>query len=119
MRCHELQNSLENGGSLSQCHLREVETTYGLGIIELPLPHDLPGYWSRPPMIGRDDAVYAPTINLAQLAIKAADALDRLEGTQRPLWSFRSSRLGPQLPLAPWAASIVVPSKVITRLTST
>ena len=88
MRCQELQNSLENGGSLSQCHLREVETTYGQGIIELPLPHDLPGHWSRPPMIGRDDAVYAPTINLAQLAVEVADALDRLEGTRTTALEF-------------------------------
>jgi hypothetical protein len=39
-------------------------------------------------MIGRDDAVYAPTINLAQLAVEAADALDRLEGTRTTALEF-------------------------------
>jgi hypothetical protein len=66
--CKAIQKSLKNGGSLAQCHLAEVDTTYGAGLVELPLPLDIPGSGLYgEPWIDRDDAVYAPTFNLAQL----------------------------------------------------
>jgi hypothetical protein len=82
IRCATLQRSLKNGCSLAQCHLVEVSTTYGIGMLELPHPEDIPagGYLSAP-IIDRDDARYAPTVNLAQVAVDVADALDKLERT--------------------------------------
>ena len=87
--CRSIQASLAHGGSLDMCHLREVNTTYGAGMIELPLPHDVAARsWSRAPIIDRDDATYSPTINLAQLAVDVADALDQLAGTQTTALAF-------------------------------
>lgn len=78
-RCQTLQRSLRKGGSLAQCHLVEVTTSYGVGIIELPLPRDVPAMgWLDVPLIDRDDALYAPTMNLAQLAVDVADAFSQL-----------------------------------------
>jgi hypothetical protein len=81
--CQSIQKSLKNGGSLAQCHLAEVETSYGKGMIELPLPVDVPARgWNSAPLIERDDATYAPTFNLAQTAVNIADAIDGLAGTR-------------------------------------
>ena len=78
-RCQTLQRSLRKGGSLAQCHLIEVTTSYGVGMIELPLPRDVPATgWLDVPLIDRDDALYAPTMNLAQLAVDVADAFDQV-----------------------------------------
>lgn len=83
IRCGALQRSLRRGGSLAQCHLAEVSTTYGVGMIELPLPRDVPARgWLDAPLIDKDDAFYAPTINLAQLTVDVADALDQLTNTR-------------------------------------
>ena len=81
--CQSIQKSLINGGSLSQCHLADVNTTYGAGMIELPLPHDIPGggLYGQP-LIESDAALYAPTFNLAQLAVDVADAVDCLDRTR-------------------------------------
>lgn len=78
-RCQTLQRSLSKGGSLARCHLVEVTTSYGVGIIELPLPRDVPATgWLDVPLIDRDDALYAPTMNLAQLAVDVADAFNQM-----------------------------------------
>lgn len=78
-RCQTLQRSLMKGGSLSQCHLVEVTTSYGVGMIELPLPRDVPATgWLDVPLIDRDDALYTPTMNLAQLAVDVANAFDHM-----------------------------------------
>ncbi len=78
-RCETLQRSLMKGGSLAQCHIVEVTTSYGVGMIELPLPRDVPAMgWLDIPLIDRDDALYAPTINLAQLTVDVADAFDQM-----------------------------------------
>jgi hypothetical protein len=79
-RCQILQKSLKNGGSLAQCHFVEVNTTYGKGLVELPLPHDARA--RSGPFIDRYEVVYAPTTNLAQVAVDVADHLDHLEGTR-------------------------------------
>lgn len=87
--CRSLQESIANGGSLEMCHLREVNTTYGTGMVELPLPHDVAARgWLRAPVIDRDDAVYSPKSNLAQLAVDIADGLDQLEGTHTTALEF-------------------------------
>ncbi|MGC2486700.1 MAG: hypothetical protein WA359_10710 [Acidimicrobiales bacterium] len=81
--CQSIQKSLRAGGSLAQCHLVEVETTYGKGMIELPVPVDVPsGGWLSAPLIEKDDATYAPTFNLAQMALDIADAIDGLANTR-------------------------------------
>ena len=36
--CQSIQKSLRSGGSLAQCHLAEVETSYGKGMIGFPYP---------------------------------------------------------------------------------
>jgi hypothetical protein len=96
-RCRTLQQSLRNGGSLAGCHLVEVSTTYGIGMFELPRPRDFPGRGSRPPVIGRDDAVYAPQRNLAQVAVDLADSLDRLEGTHTTALDYAPLATGPSV----------------------
>jgi hypothetical protein len=95
VRCQVLQNSLEHGGSLAQCHLALVSTTYGTGIIELPLPHDVPARgFSGAPVIDRTSSLYAPTMNLAQLAVDVADGLDQLEGTRTTGLTFSFLSIG-------------------------
>jgi len=86
-RCAAIQKSLKNGGSLAHCHLARVDTSYGTGMIELPTPEDLSGRsWTNP--IQHDDALYAPTINLAQIAVDAADAFDEMPGTRTSTIDF-------------------------------
>ncbi len=81
--CQSIQKSLRAGGSLAQCHLVEVETTYGKGMIELPIPVDVPSSgWLNAPLIEKDDASYAPTFNLAQMAVDIADAIDGVANTR-------------------------------------
>ena len=80
-RCASIQKSLKDGGSLAHCHLARVDTTYGAGMFSLPTPEDLPGRgWTNP--IQHDDALYAPTVNLAQITVDAADAFDEVHGTR-------------------------------------
>ena len=86
-RCASIQKSLRNGGSLAHCHLARVETGYGVGMIELPTPEDRTGAsWTNP--IQRDDALYAPTVNLAQIAVDAADAFDKMHDTRTSRLDF-------------------------------
>jgi len=86
-RCASIQNSLKNGGSLAHCHLARVDTSYGVGMIELPTPEDLAGSgWTNP--IQHDDALYAPTINLAQIAVDAADTFDKMHDTRTSRLDF-------------------------------
>lgn len=86
-RCASIQKSLKNGGSLAHCHLARVDTSYGVGMIELPTPEDLAGRsWTNP--IQHDDALYAPTINLAQIAVDVADAFDTMHDTRTSCLDF-------------------------------
>jgi len=86
-RCASIQKSLKNGGSLAHCHLARVDTSYGIGMIELPTPEELPGRsWTNP--VQRDDALYAPTINLAQIAVDVANAFDKMPGTKTTDFDF-------------------------------
>ena len=86
-RCAAIQKSLQHGGSLAHCHLARVDTSYGVGMIELPTPEDVTGTnWTNP--IQRDDALYAPMINLAQIAVDAADAFDKMDGTRTSIFDF-------------------------------
>jgi hypothetical protein len=68
----EAMNRVQN---LSQCRVAEVSTTYGAGLLELINYADAPGGFSRAPALGFT-APYEPTVNLAQLAVTLADALD-------------------------------------------
>jgi hypothetical protein len=64
-----------------------VDTSYGVGMIELPTPEDLAGRsWTNP--IQHDDALYAPTINLAQIAVDAADAFNTMHDTRTSRLDF-------------------------------
>jgi hypothetical protein len=86
-RCASIQRSLKNGGALAHCHLARVDTSYGVGMIELPTPEVVTGRsWTNP--IQHDDALYAPTINLAQITVDAADAFDQIDGTRTSIIDF-------------------------------
>lgn len=66
---------------LSQCHVVEVTTHYGLGLVETTVVRDQAGHnWGgitgMPVMLGQYQVSYAPTTNLAQFAVTIADALD-------------------------------------------
>ena len=66
---------------LSQCHVIEVSTTYGVGLVETTVVRDQSGQsWGgitgSPVSLGQYQVGYAPSTNLAQFAVKIADALD-------------------------------------------
>jgi hypothetical protein len=67
--------------SLAQCHVIEVNTTYGPGLIETTVVRDQNqrswgGLTGQPVTLGQYQVEYAPTTNLAQLTVSIADALD-------------------------------------------
>jgi hypothetical protein len=67
--------------SLSQCHVIEVSTTYGTGLVETTVVREQGnaswgGITGQPVALGQYQVDYAPTTNLAQLAVDVADALD-------------------------------------------
>ncbi|MDH2904319.1 MAG: hypothetical protein PXZ08_10295 [Actinomycetota bacterium] len=66
---------------LSQCHVVEVTTEYGVGLVETTVVRDQTGHsWGGltgvPVSLGQYQVNYAPTTNLAQLAVGIADALE-------------------------------------------
>jgi hypothetical protein len=66
---------------LSQCHVFEVTTSYGEGLVETTVVRDQAGHsWGGitgiPVSLGQYQVGYAPTTNLAQFAVTIADALD-------------------------------------------
>ena len=66
---------------LPQCHVIEVHSTYGPGLIETTVVRDQGvkswgGITGQPVLLGQYQVQYAPTTNLAQLAVTIADALD-------------------------------------------
>lgn len=67
--------------SLAQCHVIEVDTTYGPGLIETTVVRDQGvaswgGITGQPVSLGQFQVAYDPTTNLAQMAVTIADALD-------------------------------------------
>jgi hypothetical protein len=65
---------------LSQCRIAEVATTYGVGFVEMMVFHDSRrGGFSSPPHLGDNRVIFAPSTNLAQLAVNVADSLDATE----------------------------------------
>ncbi len=92
-RCQTLQKSLWNGGSLDTCHLKEVNTSYGVGMFAMPLPHDVPGrVWSR----ARTLTETMPCTNQRSISRKwrSMSPMDliTLRRRRRPLWDFRDFR---------------------------
>jgi hypothetical protein len=70
--------------ALSQCHVIEVTTSYGPGLIETTVVRDQGvkswgGILGQPVSLGQYQVEYAPTTNLAQLTVTIADALDSSE----------------------------------------
>ncbi len=66
---------------LSQCHVFEVSTSYGLGLVETTVVRDQAGHsWGGitgiPVALGQYQVGFAPTTNLPQFAVTIADALD-------------------------------------------
>jgi len=66
---------------LGQCHVFEVSTTYGPGLVETTVVRDQGakswgGITGMPVSLGQYAVGYAPTTNLAQMAATIADALD-------------------------------------------
>ncbi|MBW4030943.1 MAG: hypothetical protein HIU57_09805 [Acidobacteria bacterium] len=67
--------------TLIQCHVIPVSTTYGAGMLETTVVRDQGvaswgGITGQPVSLGQFQVDYAPTTNLAQLAVTIADALD-------------------------------------------
>jgi len=67
--------------TLSQCHVIEVSTSYGVGLIETTVVRDQGlkswgGITGQPVSLGQFQVEYEPTTNLAQLAVSIADALE-------------------------------------------
>ena len=76
-RAKAVVDAVERTNDLSDCHLVEVTTTYGLGILELPIAKDVATFALRgAPLIDHNLAEYRPTSNLAQTAVHLADAFD-------------------------------------------
>jgi hypothetical protein len=76
-RCHVAVDAMDRIYELSQCHLVEVTTTYGIGFVETLVFQGKPtfGLWGAPRQA--DNVLsYQPTTNLAQLCASLADALD-------------------------------------------
>ena len=66
---------------LDQCHVIAVDTTYGPGFLESTVVRDQGvaswgGITGQPVTLGQFQVPYAPTTNLAQLAVALADALE-------------------------------------------
>ncbi len=66
---------------LDQCHVLAVDTTYGPGFLESTVVRDQGvaswgGITGQPVTLGQFQVPYAPTTNLAQLAVALADALE-------------------------------------------
>ena len=78
VRCAAVIEAVDHTSDLEHCHLIEVTTTYGLGLLELPVPHDVAasGLYGAP-LIDHNDPRYQPTCNLAQAAVQLADAMER------------------------------------------
>lgn len=67
--------------ALSQCHVFEVSTHYGVGLVETTVVRDQAGHsWGGitgiPVALGQYQVGFAPTTNLAQFTVTIADALD-------------------------------------------
>jgi hypothetical protein len=76
-RCHVATESMDRIDELSQCHLVEVSTNYGIGFVETLVFQGKPtlGLWGAPRQA--DNVLsFHPTTNLAQLCASLADALD-------------------------------------------
>ncbi len=74
-------DALARVDSLAQCHVIEVHTSYGLGLIETTVVRDQGvrswgGITGQPVALGQFRVGYAPTTNLAQWAVTIADALE-------------------------------------------
>jgi hypothetical protein len=76
-RCHVAVDAMDRVTELSQCHLVEVTTTYGLGFVETLVFQGKPtfGLWGAPRQAD-NVLTYQPTTNLAQLCVSLADSLD-------------------------------------------
>jgi hypothetical protein len=76
-RCHVAVEAMDRVSELSQCHLVEVATNYGIGFVETLVFQGKPtfGLWGAPRQA--DNVLsFQPTTNLAQLCASFADTLD-------------------------------------------
>lgn len=67
--------------TIAQCHVIEVATSYGVGLIETTVVRDQGnkswgGITGQPVSLGQFQVEYEPTTNLAQMAVSLADALE-------------------------------------------
>jgi len=76
-RCHVAVEAMDRVSELSQCHLVEVTTNYGIGFVETLVFQGKPtlGLWGAPRQ-ANNVLSFRPTTNLAQLSASLADALD-------------------------------------------
>jgi hypothetical protein len=108
-RSHVAFEAMNRVESLDQCHLIEVTTDHGVGLVETMVfrGKPTPSFWGAPRQA--DHLIeFAPTTNLAQLASSLADALDA-SGTlvtgpigqdQLAASSFGQTASGSYLPVA-------------------
>jgi hypothetical protein len=75
-RWHVALEAMNRVEELSQCHMAEVATSYGVGLVELLTFPDSPGGFYRAPGLAKGPVPYAPVTNLADLAVRLADSLD-------------------------------------------
>jgi hypothetical protein len=80
-RAHVAFDAMSRIDSISQCHVIEVSTTYGIGLIESTVIRDQGlkswgGITGQPVTLGQFHFDYEPTTNLAQLTVDVADALE-------------------------------------------
>jgi len=66
---------------IAQCHVFEVSTSYGIGLIETTVVRDQGvkswgGITGQPVSLGQFQVAYQPTTNLAQMGVSVADALE-------------------------------------------
>jgi hypothetical protein len=66
---------------IAQCHVIEVSTTYGLGLLQMTVVRDQGtsswgGITGQAVSLGQYRVGYAPTANVAQMAVTISDALD-------------------------------------------
>jgi hypothetical protein len=75
-------DGVERITDLAQCHVIEVTTSYGVGLLETTVVREQAsksswgGITGLPVVLGQYQVNYSPTTNLAEMAVAVADALD-------------------------------------------
>lgn len=84
-RAHVAFEAVSRVEHLNQCHVIEVTTHYGAGLLEATVVREANdptwgGITAIPVSLGQYQVGYAPSVNLAQVAVECADALEVVPG---------------------------------------